>query len=168
MADHAVEFLVPQHRDPAADHPASAGNHAGIIQADEALMHPRGVAGFQQVGVGAEDGFAGRIHDAAHRVLRAMRDVHHDAALVHAANRMGTELCQAAMHGRFRLDVAGFIDQIMGELDGAHAAFPQFVQPIQIAFQEIAAFHRQNQGRIGGGDFTRFTGDAHAGGLERG
>ena len=70
------------------------------------------------------------------------------------------------MHRRGGLDVAGLVDQVVGELDRTHAAGLEDIQTIQIALQEIAAFHGEYQGRVAAVDVLRLAGDAHAGRLE--
>ena len=46
-----------------------------------------------------------------------MRHVDDDAEPVHAADSFGAKRRQAAMHRRRGLDVAGLVDQVVGELD---------------------------------------------------
>ena len=67
-----------------------------------------------------------------------------------------------------RLDVAGFVDQIMRQLHAAHAARFHRIQPVKVAFQEVTALDRQDQGRVVGPKILRLAGDAGAGLLETG
>ena len=102
------------------------------------------------------------------RVLGAMGDVEDDAQLVHPPHHIGAERRQAAVDGGRGLDVAGFVHQVMRQLDAADAAGFHRVQPVEVAFQEVAALDRQHQGGVVGADVGGFAGDAGAGLLEAG
>ena len=88
--------------------------------------------------------------------------------LVHAANRRGAEVRQAAMHRRRGLNVAGFwCSRMMRELDAAHAARRHRVHPVQVGLQKCTALHRQSTSAGSAArDLVRLVGNSGAGGLE--
>ena len=67
-----------------------------------------------------------------------MRDIDDDPQPVAAANDLGPDIGQAAMHRRLGLNVAQFVHAVMGQLQMAQRPFGVgFVDPIDLALEKV-------------------------------
>ena len=88
----------------------------------------------------------GHRHRALHQIERSVRHIDNDTAPVAAADHLGAGVGEAAVNRRFGLDVAEFVDPVMGQLQ-----MPQgpsavgFIDAIRLALQKVRALGRDDR-----------------------
>lgn len=93
-----------------------------------------------------------RRHDGRtpHEIEGAVRHVDHDTQRIAAAHHIGAEISQAAVNRGFRLDVAEFVDAIVGQLQVSQLMQRKgFVGTLKSAFEKIRTFRRNDRARPG-------------------